>query len=106
MSLRAFRNCQDPFLQLVTVSRDEKIFIENENIKGEKGKGENKEKNNGGMGDEENKNWTKNNIERDRQTDEQTDKQTDKQTNRQTDRQTDKKSDRDRDRDKERENLR
>ena len=74
MSLRAFRNCQDPFLQLVTVSREEKIFIEDENIKGEKGKGENKEKNNGGMGDEENKKWTRNNIERDRQTEEQTDR--------------------------------
>ena len=74
MSLRAFRNCQDPFLQLVTVSREEQKFIENENIKGEKGKGENKEKNNGVMGDEENKNWTRNNIERDRQTEEQTDR--------------------------------
>ena len=40
----AFRNCQDPFLQLVTVSREEKIFIEDENIKGEKGKGEKKRK--------------------------------------------------------------
>ena len=87
MSLRAFRNCQDPFLQLVTVSREEKIFIENENIKGEKGKGENKEKNNGGMGDEEKKNWTKNNIERDRQTDRHTNAQTDRQTIRQRQRQ-------------------